>query len=231
MKLRNSVIVVAAVAMAATLQTARANLAGLIGGGSITTADGSLTFSGFGLSGDPTLVADAGTFTVSTINQGGINYLSFSGAFIGVSGISSADLTLSYTVTANGGGITMIDQKYTPDANNFVGAGDQIIIGETASGHTGSETANSTLTLQPLDLSDPVAEPGDNLNFGTAQTVVDVSKDFLFTSGNLGDTVGLSVLDQSFHTVPEPTTVIAGALLLLPLGASTLRILRRNRIG
>jgi hypothetical protein len=31
--------------------------------------------------------------------------------------------------------------------------------------------------------------------------------------------------------VPEPTTVLAGALLLLPLGASTLRILRRNRIG
>ncbi len=29
--------------------------------------------------------------------------------------------------------------------------------------------------------------------------------------------------------VPEPTTMIAGALLLLPFGASTLRILRRNR--
>jgi hypothetical protein len=29
--------------------------------------------------------------------------------------------------------------------------------------------------------------------------------------------------------VPEPTTLIAGALLLLPFGASTLRVLRRNR--
>ena len=123
----------------------------------------------------------------------------------------------------------MIDQKYTPDANNFVGAGDEIIIGETASGNIDSQIANSTLTLQPLDLSDPVAEPGDNLNFGTPQTIVDVTKDFLFTSGNANDIVGLSVLDQSFHTVPEPTTVLAGALLLLPLGASTLRILRRNR--
>jgi hypothetical protein len=28
--------------------------------------------------------------------------------------------------------------------------------------------------------------------------------------------------------VPEPTTLIAGALLLLPFGASTLRILRRR---
>ena len=29
--------------------------------------------------------------------------------------------------------------------------------------------------------------------------------------------------------IPEPTTMIAGALLLLPFGASTLRILRKNR--
>ena len=33
----------------------------------------------------------------------------------------------------------------------------------------------------------------------------------------------------SFSTVPEPTTVIAGALLLLPFGASTLRILRQKQ--
>ena len=33
------------------------------------------------------------------------------------------------------------------------------------------------------------------------------------------------------NVVPEPTTLIAGALLLLPFGASTLRILRRNRVA
>jgi hypothetical protein len=31
--------------------------------------------------------------------------------------------------------------------------------------------------------------------------------------------------------VPEPTTIIAGALLLLPFGASALRIVRKNRAG
>ena len=31
--------------------------------------------------------------------------------------------------------------------------------------------------------------------------------------------------------VPEASTMIAGALLLLPFGASTLRILRRNRMA
>jgi hypothetical protein len=36
-------------------------------------------------------------------------------------------------------------------------------------------------------------------------------------------------IDAGFTPVPEPTTMIAGALLLLPFGASTLRILRKNR--
>ncbi len=30
-------------------------------------------------------------------------------------------------------------------------------------------------------------------------------------------------------SVPEPSTILAGALLLLPLGVSTLRILRRHK--
>jgi len=36
-------------------------------------------------------------------------------------------------------------------------------------------------------------------------------------------------IDHGFTPVPEPTTMIAGALLLLPFGASTLRILRKSR--
>lgn len=39
-----------------------------------------------------------------------------------------------------------------------------------------------------------------------------------------------AVQDQLVIVIPEATTIIAGALLLLPLGASTLRILRRKRI-
>ena len=34
---------------------------------------------------------------------------------------------------------------------------------------------------------------------------------------------------QDFTAVPEPTTMIVGALLLLPFGASTVRFLRKNR--
>jgi hypothetical protein len=35
--------------------------------------------------------------------------------------------------------------------------------------------------------------------------------------------------DQLIMAVPETTTMLAGALLLLPLGASTLKILRKKR--
>lgn len=61
-----------------------------------------------------------------------------------------------------------------------------------------------TVTVTPLGLSTGnVGDLGDHF--------YDVNGSFLFTA------------------VPEPTTMIAGALLLLPLGASTLRILRRAR--
>ena len=36
-------------------------------------------------------------------------------------------------------------------------------------------------------------------------------------------------VSYNLSPVPEPTTVIAGALLLLPFGASTLRLLRKHR--
>jgi hypothetical protein len=60
------------------------------------------------------------------------------------------------------------------------------------------------------------------------------------TAGQLPTSVDLKVnyyandfaLDNiSLTAVPEPTTMIAGALLLLPFGASTVRILRRNRMA
>jgi hypothetical protein len=39
---------------------------------------------------------------------------------------------------------------------------------------------------------------------------------------------GTSLSEPQVTAVPEPTTMIAGALLLLPFGASTLRVLRRR---
>jgi hypothetical protein len=47
---------------------------------------------------------------------------------------------------------------------------------------------------------------------------------------NINSTQGNVQFDlEGAAPVPEPTTMIAGALLLLPFGASTLRILRKGR--
>jgi hypothetical protein len=56
-----------------------------------------------------------------------------------------------------------------------------------------------------------------------------------FGSDGSSATSGLLRNDASGHftpvPVPEPTTLIAGALLLLPFGASTLRFLRKQRVA
>lgn len=44
-------------------------------------------------------------------------------------------------------------------------------------------------------------------------------------------TGGAAISDVGPVPVPEATTILAGAMLLLPFGASTLRILRRNRMA
>jgi hypothetical protein len=50
--------------------------------------------------------------------------------------------------------------------------------------------------------------------------------------GNNGvNNVGAAPLEATLTAVPEPTTIISGALLLLPFGASTLRILRKKQVA
>jgi len=230
------ITIVGAVAMVAMIQTAQASitLGQLVSsGGSITVGD--KTFSNFGydatLADASALSSQAAGLIVTADIVNGIYYLDFNGGLavdnlLG-SGNLLGDLKLTYTVTAaNPNLITMIDQNYT--VNALPGSG-QIIIGETVRNPLGEIKGNSTLTLNPLDLSDPLTEPGDNLVISPGQSQLLVTKDILIAAF-AGQLVGLSDVEQSFHqAVPEPTTIIAGALLLLPFGASTLRILRKNR--
>ena len=252
MKLRNSVIVVAAVALAATIQTVQAaytdSLADLVNSGGSLTIDDKI-FSGFsftenGLANLNTITPwDPSQITVTASVVAGIDILTFSGNMQLTTAGSTADLLLNYTVsTTSGNSIIMIDQRYTGGAQNG-----GLDIKETADS-TGAPTAHSELTVN--DVADPntfLAPTGafdtgeqDLLGVNPGQTVIYVSKDIALSTFKPGDPgwdpnspvqVTVSSAAQSFHQVPEPTTVIAGALLLLPLGASTLRILRRNRIS
>ena len=66
---------------------------------------------------------------------------------------------------------------------------------------------------------------------GAANVKTDGNGAYGVESLNLSDASGLAAQDQLVIAVPETTTVIAGMLLLLPLGASTLRILRKTRMA
>ena len=233
MKLRNSVIVVAAVAMAATIQTAQADLtlAQAAAGGTISIDD--KTFSGFSYTESGLTSFDPNNITVTAYYNPvtGYDYLSWKGniSFVSAS-TASADIVLNYIVTANVGAIDMIDQAYTGSSQHGL-----LAVDETAATGSFGGTVVGTSHLQIGDLSDPPAEANDLLNIVPPETALYVTKDIALSVTLLpGQTYGfvtISEVTQSFHQVPEPTTMIAGALLLLPLGASTLRILRRNRMS
>jgi hypothetical protein len=78
--------------------------------------------------------------------------------------------------------------------------------------------------LNPDLLSLVAGAPGDSMNlsfqFNPGQTLTQLTT---------GAGPYVTSYSGSIAAVPEPTTVVAGVLLLLPFGASTLRILRKNR--
>ena len=237
--IRNKLITIFAMTtMGAMLQTAQAALTDSLydlvnhaSGSDGTLTIGDKTFSNFGYLGSDgagaALASQAADLTVTASILNGIYYLDFAGGIVVNNSQGSrdllGDLVLTYTVTANRGLINMIDQNFTPNGTLAFG---QIIIGETVI-NNGVIVGDSVLTLTPNDLSDPAQEAGDNLSFAGAHQLA-VTKDIVIIA-YAGQLVGLSDVAQSFHQVPEPTTMIAGALLLLPFGASTLRILRKNR--
>jgi hypothetical protein len=85
--------------------------------------------------------------------------------------------------------------------------------------HVGNLTHGS-ITLSALDA---VIDPNSGLPYGQS-TVAWVGLEI----GNGGSGAANANID-SITVVPEPTTMIAGALLLLPFGASTVRILRKRQ--
>jgi hypothetical protein len=219
----------------ATLQTANATLsssstlAALANGGSIGIGD--KIFSGFSFQESGLTTFSAANITVqASIGSDGTYYLTWSGNMsLSSSSAATADLLLKYTVQATAGYINMIDQSYTGSAQNGSLAVDETV----STSSTGSPiVAQSHLTTTFNQDPTPGTTPGPNLFVNPAQTTLYVTKDIafgVFTNG----LVSISVVSQSFHqtAVPEPSTVVAGALLLLPFGVSTLRILRKNKVS
>ena len=99
--------------------------------------------------------------------------------------------------------------------------------------HPGEQLVNEIISIGAGNaydgyLGDIPGNPG-----ATGQQVINydlasVPNGYLFTGTfSYGADSGSATFD--FTPVPEPTTMIAGALLLLPFGASTIRLLRKTR--
>jgi hypothetical protein len=133
---------------------------------------------------------------------------------------------LGYTVTATSGKIFAIDQNYTGSAQPQPGTLTFISVAETAVVPGGNGDIVASSFLNQTIKSSSFTATGAILN--PSEPILTITKDIAFGAAN-GGFISVSKIVQSFDQVPEPTTMIAGALLLLPFGASTLRILRKNR--
>lgn len=93
----------------------------------------------------------------------------------------------------------------------------QVLINYTGTGAAGASGGSAGTAIFATFLA-----PNANANFNAAATIVYGS--LITASVNLSS--GITILGESF--VPEPSTVIASLLLLLPLAASTVRIVRKR---
>jgi hypothetical protein len=209
--------------MVAMIQTAQASvtLAQLAAGGTLSI--GNETFSGFSYQADGLTSFDPNQIVVTTTESGGIDYLTWSGNISLVSGgTATADLLLNYVVTANVGTIHSIDQAYTGSAVNGL-----LAVDETAATGAFGGTVVGYSHLEVGDFTDPPAETvqGDNLIINPSQSVLYVTKDIaLAVISPNGGSITIDQVEQSFHQVPEPSTMLLGSL-----GGGLLLFLRLRR--
>lgn len=117
---------------------------------------------------------------------------------------------------------TAIGQDYT--FSFYVTTFDNIVGTGSVSGGTGSEF---TASFGGDDLFDSVNTQIPNWTLESFKVQATATSETVqFTAVNPPKYYALG--DISVTTVPEPTTMISGALLLLPFGAGTLRILRKR---
>jgi len=117
----------------------------------------------------------------------------------------------SGTLIVSGASVTLTFTEASGTYNNFTPniAGNGVVPVALSSDVTlsGNSTGNDYLAW------DPSYSPYPTVPAGTAEQQV-------------ADTINV---EGDWVRVPEPTTIISAAMLLLPFGASTLRFIRKNR--
>jgi hypothetical protein len=216
--------------------------------------DGTLTFNGLG-GGNAN---GGGVFNVLTTPAGGNPALGNFGTFcieknefIVVNGSSYSYKMNTGAVAGGVGGATAVD-PYTGLAMDNISIGTAYLYSQFRAGAAGytSSLAKSQLQVAIWYLENEITSlilggvDGStfyaNAKTGTSTTDATVFNASagaygvvalnLFTDANYNGAYDLGEVahQDQLGIVPEPSTVIAGALLLLPFGASTLRILRKK---
>jgi hypothetical protein len=176
-----------------------------------TTTPGSPTFSvgnSSGTSANGDSIGDLGTIT--------------GGPFV----ITSINGAGNQGTVSGSGTLTIADGH----GNNLTGSISWSTIGQIGNGNI--LNLNGIINLSSIAYSGPSVDLKALANVTAG--IQTVSFSFSGSSPSLAQLQAGNVSDSfsgqisSTSPVPEPTTVIAGALLLLPFGLSTLRIIRKN---
>jgi hypothetical protein len=137
----------------------------------------------------------------------------------GLLGLNLTGTGLGFTFTSGtvvGGGAALAANY------NLGGAGNEDGFGNfTFTINTAGQAATLSVTSLTINISNTSGA------WTTENSILALNNKNLDVAGHvfINDANGTT----GFASTPEPTTILAGALLLLPFGASTLRVLRRNR--
>src|SRR5262245_20637659 len=191
--------------------------------GAGTGAKAALSFSvavgNVGLAGFP---GPYGTLSLSLVDSthATVTLTAAAGFRFGAGQTLGLNLASAATIVGGAGGITGNGSgTFSIGSGNVDGWGTYNLVIDTSDGFTDSATS---ITFRLLKTSGSWASEsqilgpnGDGLIIAAHVFVVNPS--------------GGGALATGFATVPEPTTLVAGALLLLPFGASTIRVLRNRK--
>jgi hypothetical protein len=137
--------------------------------------------------------------------------------------------TYRYQLTFTAANDGVIDVRWLSDNSSwlYITGG---IYNKTLIGTKPSPLNNNPNDTSPFESWNSPTEL--NMTAGTQYTVdLDVFNALQSYGNPTGGRVEFTEVSDSPVAVPEPATLITGALLLLPFGASTLRILRRKQVA
>lgn len=218
MRLRNNLLslMAGAIALVGVSGSALAiPLSDLVGGASIASLDGTITFSNFDAIVTGALSDDLSNYEVTALTTG----FRLTGAFLVADG-NIGDVVLSFTATA-GPGLAITDARLF--FNGSFNGGDGVPPGLGAgvtetifAGGSGDPIANLSVAASSQGFEKLV----DTDSFAPQETI-DVLKDIALSSfaGGDGSVTHISVVDQTYTVTPEPGTLLLGAMGLVGLAA------------